>query len=200
MIYAVQGGLTDEILQDLNIDIDGAHDELLKIFERLNKFTHVRPGSLIADDEEFATFMERALSVVLGFHETLSSTRDHVGQALSVALNDEAFDSLTESAIDELDELSTHTFVEEVVVDEVAVTGIDAEHVHIQAGGTVYVTLNYGSSSDFRRGDGVSLNDRYPFAMTARADVDDLSKIRTDRPIVNNESFFANEIEAGPDQ
>lgn len=190
MTYATQGGLSDKLLVGLGVDISAAHRELAGVFDRLNKLTHVRPGTRITADADVVDFMDEALKAVLAFYETLASCRSEVGDAVAEGANDSALASLTETVVQELDELSTHTFVEEVEVEEVSVTAITADSVSFEASGTVHVTLNYGSGSDFRRGDGASMPDSYPFSLSLEAPTRDIHRLKAGRPRVDNSSFY----------
>jgi hypothetical protein len=94
--------------------------------------------------------------------------------------------------LQELDELSTHTTVDDHYVAEVRVLRVDDNFIHLVARGTVYVELQYGSGSDLRNDMGAVMSDSYPY--TARMQ----SNARSPREIfkdtidvaVNNRSFY----------
>jgi hypothetical protein len=63
----------------------------------------------------------------------------------------------------ELDALSTHTSVEDVVEIDITGLSIEGESVYVEGSGQVLVKLQYGSDGDQERGDGHIDNDAYPF-------------------------------------
>lgn len=80
--------------------------------------------------------------------------------------------------------------VNEVIADDIRVREIGPEQVKLDVRGTVYVELNYGSKSDFRRGDGASMRDKYPFSVAMTASVKDLKPEIAGQVRVDNSSFF----------
>jgi len=81
-------------------------------------------------------------------------------------------DAFIRETINNIDELATHHSIEEVYTDSIHVVEIDAEMIRYEATGTVGVELQWGSSSDFRRGDGATSDQSFPFRCTTAAPVD----------------------------
>ncbi len=69
-----------------------------------------------------------------------------------------------------LDELSTHTLVEDVGDIQIDNLEIDPGCVLVEGEGTVYVELNYGSESEQHGSSGLSSSDSFPFEFTVRLD------------------------------
>lgn len=91
--------------------------------------------------------------------------REHIDQQLLARLIGEA--------IADLDILSGHTHVEGQEATEIEVTEISAANIRFPVEGAVYVTLQWGSGSDFRNGDGASMSEEFPFSakvVTSNAD------------------------------
>jgi hypothetical protein len=63
----------------------------------------------------------------------------------------------------ELDELSTHTQIEEV--SDVTISSVDVEQnrIRVEGAGVVSVELNWGSNSDRARDEGFTVSDNFPF-------------------------------------
>ncbi|WP_146140348.1 hypothetical protein [Alsobacter soli] len=190
MIYATQGGLPDDLIARLGVDLDATHTRLSKMFENLNRLTHVRPGTRITEDSDVISFMKEALEAVLCFYQTLSACRSEIAEVVAEEVNDEALAALTETVVEELDELSSHTFVDDVVTEVVRIKKVTAEMVSLETEGTVYVTLNYGSKSDFKRADGVTLAHKYPFRLQLTASTADIHRLTPGIPTVDNSSFY----------
>lgn len=190
MVYATQGGLSDDFLEKIGLDVDADHKTLREMVDELSKYTHMRPGSLVEGDQAVSAFMEAAIHAVLRFHKAIETVRSAVIDLVSENINEEADAKLTETIVQELDELSTHTTVEEVVADEIRVTVLGPREIEFYVKGTVYVQLNYGSSSDFRRGDGASMSDKYPFSVRMGAAMSDFIPYALEAVSVDNSSFY----------
>jgi Holliday junction resolvase len=79
-------------------------------------------------------------------------------------INELLFNYFIEDGIpDELDLLSTHTTIDEIVdvdIDEISING---KSILIKGDGVVSVELQYGSDGDQLRNDGFKTTDNYPF-------------------------------------
>lgn len=190
MIYATQGGLSDGSLEELGVNVEVDHKKLRSVMDELSKYTHVRPGSLLEGDEAVSEFMRNTFHAVIRFLDAVTEVRDTIAEAVSQTINEVADQALTESVVQELDELSTHTLVDEVVAHDIRVVTIGPKEIEFRVNGTVYVQLNYGSGSDFRRGEGVSLSDKYPFSVRMAASVADMRPYTLERASVDNSSFY----------
>ena len=110
---------------------------------------------------------------------------------------DEIESLLTEELIadlpSDLDELSTHTRIEEVGdidIDEITITG---ENILVSGDGVVSVELQYGSDHDQVKGDGQTLNDSFPFEFEITLKYNDKGKLvidEVDRLEVDTSSFY----------
>jgi len=190
MIYATQGGLRDELLAELHIDTQGMHDALLATVRKLSKHVHMEPSSMLPPSASVVELANEVLTAVAEFLEAVDQFRAEIGEAVSGAVNDEALDSFLRATYDSLDELSTHMQVDGVEVDAIKVIGIGASKVYLEASGTVYVELVYGSGADERRGDGARISDNYPFTMMLSASTTDLKDLQSGQGYVNTDSFY----------
>jgi len=196
MRYATQGGLSDDTLLAIGLDPDGMHDALISKISELSKYAHISPGSVLAEKGKVLVFVEEVANEVIAFVDQIRAVKEEVATAVSESIQNEADLALTETEVHGLDELSTHTRVTEVMVEVVKVTGIDESYVHVEALGTVYVDLVYGSESDQRRDMGAKMRGRYPFTMAMQSPVADLTAVeRVWGPTVDNTSFYEGDVE-----
>jgi hypothetical protein len=65
-IYMAQGGLADTTIGALHGSVRDIHSRVIKAIQALNKYTHMRPGSVITDQKEVDTF---ATDTFNAFHE-----------------------------------------------------------------------------------------------------------------------------------
>lgn len=76
-------------------------------------------------------------------------------------------------AIQELDELSTHTAIDHHWIDEIMVEEMDAKTISYLVQGTVAVELQYGSGSDVASGIGFRTTDNYPYEAEVEVAIND---------------------------
>lgn len=196
MRYATQGGLSDKLLSDLDLDPEVMHADLVVKVNQLSKFAHISPASMLSEENEVLAFVEEVAQAVIDFVDQIHAVRGEIATAVSDSIQSEADLALTETEVDGLDELSTHTRVDEVAVEHIKVLSIDESYVHIEASGTVYVELIYGSGSDERNGMGARMTDNYPFTMAMKSPVTNLNAVeRVWGPKVDNRSFYEGDEE-----
>jgi len=78
----------------------------------------------------------------------------------------------------ELDELSTHTRIEEVADIEIDEISIEGKTIFINGAGVVNVSLQFGSDGDQDRDDGFKKHDRYPFEFEISFEYDEAKELK----------------------
>ncbi|MVT69468.1 hypothetical protein GPL21_30705 [Bradyrhizobium pachyrhizi] len=192
-IYIVQGGLPiDFVTNTLKLDHKAVCRPLIKAMDRLNRATHVREETILTDDKEIRRLVDDALSGLLDVFEATRECQEEVHKQLADEIHDAVFDTFLTETLQELDELSTHTTVDDHYVSEVRVLNVDEEFINIVANGTVYVELQYGSSSDLRNDMGAVISDSYPYSARMKSKVRSPSEIIKDTVAVSvdNRSFY----------
>jgi hypothetical protein len=173
--YATQGGLSDEYIEGLGVDVKHLHDAAIKAVDDMNKYTHVRPNTIVDDPHEIAAFVDGAMDALLGLFKSFDECRAAVLDALSEQIDNEAVNALISDTILSVDELATHHSIEEVYVDQTRVVALTHDTIYFKATGTLAVELQWGSNSDLRRGDGATLDESFPFEVTIESPIDDIS-------------------------
>lgn len=179
--YIVQAGLPDHFVKDtLKVDVGSLVKALLAAMDNLNKATHVRPDTIMFDEQSVRDMMEDAL---LGLHdllETAAASREDIKRAVEGVMHDAVFEKVISETIQELDELSTHTRVEGHFIDSVEVRRMDGTHLDYVITGEVEVELQYGSDSDVDNDIGFSQDDSYPYRAKVSSNVADPMDISSD--------------------
>lgn len=194
-IYWTQGGLSDQCLESLGLDIGDVHSRAIRVINDLSKYTHVRPDTLSIPAEKADDFVTEALGSFLDMYEAFDDCRSAVLAAIEGHIDQETMVTFTETVIGDVDLLSTHSRVDSAEVTSVSVKMIDARFVNYIVDGIVNVELNYGSDGDRRRGEGATLYTYFPFSMTTMAPVSDYRAFRDAVPIVNTDSWYADDDE-----
>jgi len=86
-------------------------------------------------------------------------------------------------------DLATHVMVEEVDGIEIHTVSMTHSGTRVLGAGTVYIELQYGSSGDLSRGDGVVSSDSYPFEFDLLLD-SELNVSEVNQLEVDTSSFY----------
>ncbi|MCO5071509.1 MAG: hypothetical protein M9944_09925 [Rhizobiaceae bacterium] len=191
--FIMQGGLSVEfVASELHLIHDETSKPLVEAMNELNKSTHVREETILDDDEKIRQLVHDTLGGVLALFDAATYCQDKVYRELEREIDDAVFDKFLMETIQELDELSTHTTFEGHESDEIKVVHIDEEVVKFVVSGLVYVELQYGSSSDLRKGEGAVLRGCYPYTATLCSKVRSPEEVIRDsvKVKVDNSSFY----------
>lgn len=166
--FAIHGGINPDFVEnELGIDAKNIIKELKDKVDELSKYTHVTEKIFYEEDnKESKEVIESELRVFSDFLTTIENCKRNVVDNLHDQLCEHVINEFLISSIDEVDELSTHHCVDEVHTDCFKITTINDSFVEIEIEGTICVEQSWGSSSDFRRGDGASINSDFPFVST----------------------------------
>ena len=92
------------------------------------------------------------------FLKTYHDCRLAILLPIQEALDIAAVEALLEETIQEIDELASHHSLDEIYVDRTSVKGSGSQKLTYEAEGTVDVTLQWGSNSDVRNGEGAEVS------------------------------------------
>jgi hypothetical protein len=191
--YIVKAGLLDDFVSNtLKIDAREYTKPLIEIMDGLNKATHVRPDTILTKGTEIRQMVRDVLLGIDQLLQAAADSRDAVKVAVADVMHEAVFERLVSEAIQELDELSTHTTVDGHQIDEVTVTKMDSIEISYRVTGEVEVELQYGSNSDVDSDIGYRKDDSYPYVVTVTCAVAQPMHVRADKLniTVDNRSFF----------
>ena len=183
--YIIKAGLPDALVKDvLKIDVKGYADDLNDMINGLNRATHVRPKTILSNGlkirQLFRDVLEGIDALLDAAEESRAAVEDVVGGAMQTAV----FEKLIADAIQELDELSTHTTIDHHWVDEIKVGEMDATTISYVVTGSVIVELQYGSGSDVANDIGFRMTDDYPYEATVECSIVDPLNVDADDIVV----------------
>ncbi|SNB79906.1 hypothetical protein SAMN02745900_03580 [Pseudomonas sp. URIL14HWK12:I8] len=164
-VYATQGGLSNHYVERrLGLDFNPEHENLRDAVIRLNEYVHITPEVFQLKDDDIDRLSGETIEAVAGLMGCIQECRAAVAERLSdVIISEAAVNQVVSDSLDAVDELATHYSLEEVYVDSHEVSHITCDAVHIKVSGTVGVTLQWGSNSDLRNGDGAELDQSFDF-------------------------------------
>lgn len=172
--YATQGGLSDDYIEEIGVDVMHLHDAAIEAVKDMSKYTHVRPNTIVDDSHEIDAFVDGAMHALLDLFKSFDECRSEVLDTLSEKIDDKAMDALIFETIVNVDALASHHSIEEVYVAQARVVALTHDTIYFKVTGTLAVELQWGSNSDLRRGDGATLDESFPFEVTMQSPIDDI--------------------------
>lgn len=164
VVFAIQGGFSDSFVnEELGVDPRPLREHLLKTVDELSKHIHGREQTVIVGEAAQNAIARSTVEAMTSFFDAVHYCRRAILSPIEEALEDAAVDTLLSDALGEVDELASHYSLNEVYLSCVAVHAIRADFIIYRAIGSVSVTLQWGSNSDVRRGDGAELDQSFPF-------------------------------------
>lgn len=182
--YAVHGGLPKSTAMEiLGIDLDIMKKQLVAAVDKMGRNIHKPDEKIIAEKSEQDQFADEIFNAAIEFFSSIKGFREEICNKMSSEIHDAAMDAFISETIMAVDELATHHCIDEVYVDHIRVKSIDADTVSFSASGTIGVILQWGSNSDRRKGDGMEIEQSFPFTCEFKAPVDQLHQFEeSDEP------------------
>lgn len=162
--YAIQGGLSDKYVEKklLVTDVDDNSDELVKIINLLSEYTHIEEGTFNSNISDVENNAEQCLEAIIRFIQLINETKSEVISALTDNIDKALIERIINESVEDVMDLSTHQFIEDIRSDEVFVENIGPKSLKLRVYGSLDCELQYGSGSDMRRGDGAVINESFP--------------------------------------
>lgn len=189
-IYATQGGLTDEFITGLGLEIADLHSEAIEAVNRLHSATHVRPDRLVSDQDEINAFINEVLGCLDGLLSSFEMGREAVGNLLSHEVFSAIMMAFVTESFGDIDLLAGRGY--EVGgfmdVDEPTITAIDARFITLEVSGEAPVTLHYGPKND-----AAEIQHDFPFTMVFRSAIATPEALEFVHADIDNSSWFDEE-------
>ncbi|QOH80968.1 hypothetical protein IHE26_06810 [Plesiomonas shigelloides] len=198
--YSIQGGFSDEkVFELLELDDEDEHGfisdtltRFTKLFRELNEHTHLREKRFNIGDALCESLAFQILGIMNEILTTIESLRDKIKSHVENEVDGVLITEFVTTTFNELDILSTHTFVDYSELDYYYIDSICSDHVVIKGSGTVYCELQWGSNSDMMNDIGASLDDSYPYDFTIHAKLTNLKSLELgdEGIIVDTDSWY----------
>jgi hypothetical protein len=162
--FAIQGGLSDfYVINKLKIDeLNDVSINLIKIISELSNYTHVERATFNTELQQVEDVATKCLDATLHFVQKINELRILVAERLFNDVDSVLLDRINSESVEELMELSTHQFIEEIDPDKVVVEKIGVTSLKMQVDGTIHALLMYGSASDRKKDDGAEIPVSFP--------------------------------------
>lgn len=179
--YAIHGGLSPSYVQDtLGIDVPDFKKRFIEIIDRLSEYTHIENKTFGLNEENTFAYANQTLETLLELFGFISETKENLSEAVHENVELALFGAVIEETFSEIDILATHHRIENVDIDELGVLEIDHEFIYFGAAGLITCEMQWGSSSDLKKGDGLVFDKYFPFKCKIYAKVRNLNTVRVD--------------------
>ena len=164
--YAIQGGISDQILNEFGLNLKDINDDIKSIkktIDSLSKFTHINPETFDIKDEEVTKMSTKVLSEFNKFVERIETCRQELKQFLDGKIESHMISGVVHNYYENVDILAPHHSIRFSEVSEYHVIGIDHTEIMVEVFGNIYFTLEYGSRKERQEGDGLDMQESFPF-------------------------------------
>lgn len=164
--YAIQGGITDEILKKWGFDIDELKETIKTVIETINslsKYTHINPEVFYLKDVDIEKNSKQVLETFEKLVETIDEYREKLKCFLDGHIEEHMISSVVTTFFENIDSLAPHHSLNDSEVSDYHISEITDEEIIVNVSGFLHVTLEYGSRQERREGDGLDLEESFPF-------------------------------------
>ena len=164
--YAIQGGLTDEMLAKLGFDVDELKEEIKSIkstIDSLSKYTHINEETFDLPKSEIDLMSGNVLRELKAFVERVKSCKRDLTQFLDGHIEQHILEEIIFNNYENVGSLARRYSIESSDVVEYQITEINYEAITVELSGNIDFVLEYGSNKERREGDGLDINTSFPF-------------------------------------
>jgi hypothetical protein len=164
--YAIQGGLSDELLTKNGFDIEELREVIKStknIIGSLSKYTHINEDIFDIPKSDVDLQSKEVLEIFAEFVETIDHYRQDLKSSLDGELDDHILNEIIWTSFNEVDILAPHHQIEYSELEDYEIEEINNEFITVSVNGNLNVTLEYGSKNERRDGDGLDLHESFPF-------------------------------------
>ena len=183
--FAITGTISDAKLKEHpKLDCTVQIKELKDLVDKLSKFAHISPGTHGLSVTETNDFLHEVEVIMSDYVTKLIETKKHVADIIFHLVDSKLNEHLMEEIPNELDELSSGTRIDGVMVEELEDFDTSSAFLVLSGSGHTDVELNYGGSSDRH-----SSEQSYPFQFYVQIDPDTFD-VSVDSVEVDTADFY----------
>ncbi|MEO6669996.1 MAG: hypothetical protein ABIN36_11000 [Ferruginibacter sp.] len=174
--YAIQGGIRDEILEEWGFDIDELKEKITSIkkaIDSLSKYTHINADVFNLNDEDIEKNSFAVLTAFKIFVETIDNYKEQLKQFLDGHIEEHMITSVVSNFFENVDRLAPHHSLNYSEVSAYHISEINDQEIIVDVSGHLHVTLEYGSNKERREGDGLDLEESFPFDTKIKYEIEE---------------------------
>ena len=164
--FAITGTISDEKIKEYKkLDVSHQIGELSKLVDKLSKYAHISPGTTDLSVTKSNDFLSEVEETVREYTITLLDTKDEVKVIVFNLVHNEVNEHVWNNTLLQLDALSTHTYVEGIVIDSLQDFATSLESPILSGDATAEIELNYGNARE-----STPMPDSYPVKFHVKID------------------------------
>ncbi|MFT3981185.1 MAG: hypothetical protein QM687_11990 [Ferruginibacter sp.] len=174
--YAIQGGITDELLEQWGFEIEELTETIKEIkttIDSLSKYTHINPEVFDLNEDDVIKYSEEVLSSFKTFVLTIENYREQLKTFLDGHIEEHMVSSVVSNFFENVDRLAPHHSLDYSEISDYHVSEINDQEIVVDVFGNLHVTLEYGSRQERREGDGLDLKESFPFETKIRYEINE---------------------------
>ncbi|MCK9292027.1 MAG: hypothetical protein WCR58_09990 [Bacteroidales bacterium] len=174
--YAIQGGLSDGLLEDLEFDIEELKDvikEMKSTIDSLSKYTHINPENFVLKEEQIQLKGKEVLETFGKFVNTIIDYRKSLQSFLDGKIEENMLNAIIYNSYENIDCLAPHYSLEYGEVSEYHIAEITDKKIIVNVFGYLNVILEYGSRKERANDDGLDISQSFPFETQIRYEISD---------------------------
>jgi hypothetical protein len=193
--YIIQKNINDDYFDygtsQILTKIDECAKNFNKVFDKLNKLTHINKKTLKYNTDDGHNYIKDLFESMFKFFTMSRNIENELQIFLGNYIEDHLYDEITNHTIDAIDECSTHHLIEDTYIHDIVVNDIDEEYIYFTGQGEISVEQQYGSSSDLKRGNGMTMSTSFPVSFSGKVATSDFSLVEIDPYFeVNNDDHY----------
>jgi hypothetical protein len=161
--YAIHGGIDDKYASKELVEVEDYITDVLSAIDILNKFTHVNEHTFGISESDVKELSSEVIDAFSNFVEGIGQCRIEILNALEEKIDDAFIEHAISENIDEVDILSTHHLVDQILPHTIKLKKIGSRFLEIEVSGYIDITQQFGSNSDLRNDIGFEMNSSFPF-------------------------------------
>lgn len=183
--FAITGTISDEKIKEYKkLDVSQQIGELSRLVAKLSKYAHISPGTTDLSVTKSNDFLSEVEETVREYTITLLDTKDEVKVIVFNLVHNEVNEHVRNAIPLKLDALSTHTYVEGIVIDSLQDFDTSLESPLLSGDATAEIELNYGNERE-----STPMPDSYPVEFRVEIDPETFG-ISVESISVDTSSFY----------
>lgn len=174
--YAIQGGITDKMLKELDFDVEELNEEITSIkktIDSLSKYTHINEDTFNLESGQVDEMAQKVFEELKTFVERINSCRKDLTNFLDGLVEEHMLEEIIFNNYENVDMLARRYSIDYSDVTEYHIVEITNDTIIVDVYGDIHFNLEYGSNKERREGDGLDINESFPFQTKIRYEIDE---------------------------
>ncbi|MBD1432368.1 hypothetical protein H8B06_05990 [Sphingobacterium sp. DN00404] len=199
--YAIQGGIDDELLEKWGFEVEELNENIKDVkdtIDILSKYTHINPEVFNIDEADVEINSQKVLKSFISLVETIENYREDIKTFLDGHIEEHVISSVISNFFNNVDQLAPHYTLGHSEVSDYHISEINDQEIIVTVRGDLYVILEYGSRQERREGDGLDLEESFPFETKIRYEISEdfpSERHEVDEYDVDTSSWYGDEEE-----